>query len=466
MPKKKEKKGVEKQKGNNKTSKTEGIPTSAFNIVSANKERDLYLTQIRYLNEELERFQLRCDDLEAKNRDLSCRYGSLEQEKRDVSGYLKHELSQCERQVEDLRRRLNGEQKEANREQSALKMEHAREREELQARIKELMQENSDILRRMAGLEAFQKQREDLEAKLKSVEEQLSLQEKKHRDEIHSLEMKGLMEKRSLEDSFSLRLAAVGSDLQQQLDIRLPAELRGLQARCARLQEALLGLEEQREAWRQRGGRLQTDREVLEEMLQQATRTSLTHKREAERLNQQLQLLQAEVERLRQDGASQSERGEETTRRLEAELQEEKKRRRRANGAMQEACSILRRALMEAPAGRDDQWEQLLRRLLTALERRPISTQQGPPPTAEARAAASEPNLTSRFLSTRQRRGLSSLGALSSSTLPLFRKPIGEKTPTSGNVTRSAVGFFNSTHSISKFKGPLLNSFTGPKKSS
>ncbi|CAG5925538.1 unnamed protein product [Menidia menidia] len=169
---------------NNKTSKTEGIPTSAFNIVSANKERDLYLTQIRYLNEELERFQLRCndleaknkdlscrygslekrilvyesvfqlrcDDLEAKNKDLSCRYGSLEQEKRDVSGYLKHELSESERQVEDLRRRLNGEQKEANREQSALKMEHAREREELQARIKELMQENSDIREDLQGL--------------------------------------------------------------------------------------------------------------------------------------------------------------------------------------------------------------------------------------------------------------------------------------------------------------------------
>jgi len=55
MPKKKEKKSGDKQNGNTKAPKTEGPPTSAYKTSSADRERDLYLTQIRYLNEELER---------------------------------------------------------------------------------------------------------------------------------------------------------------------------------------------------------------------------------------------------------------------------------------------------------------------------------------------------------------------------------------------------------------------------
>lgn len=55
MPRKKDKKSGDKQDEAKKTSKKESSSTPADKTGSEDKEKDLYLTQIRYLNEQLER---------------------------------------------------------------------------------------------------------------------------------------------------------------------------------------------------------------------------------------------------------------------------------------------------------------------------------------------------------------------------------------------------------------------------
>lgn len=49
---------------------------------------------------------------------------------------------------------------------------------------------------RLADLEEFQKQKEQLMSNMESLEKQLSSQEEKHKATIHSLEMKALLEKK------------------------------------------------------------------------------------------------------------------------------------------------------------------------------------------------------------------------------------------------------------------------------
>lgn len=56
MPKKKDKKRGDKQDEASKTKKKEISATPADKTASDDKEKDLYLTQIRYLNEQLERW--------------------------------------------------------------------------------------------------------------------------------------------------------------------------------------------------------------------------------------------------------------------------------------------------------------------------------------------------------------------------------------------------------------------------
>lgn len=51
---------------------------------------------------------------------------------------------------------------------------------------------------KLAGLEEFQKQKEQLMSKMESLEKQLADQKEEHRAEIHSLEMKALLEKQRL----------------------------------------------------------------------------------------------------------------------------------------------------------------------------------------------------------------------------------------------------------------------------
>ena len=55
MPRKKDKKSGEKQDEAKKMSKKGSSSTPADKTGSEDKEKDLYLTQIRYLNEQLER---------------------------------------------------------------------------------------------------------------------------------------------------------------------------------------------------------------------------------------------------------------------------------------------------------------------------------------------------------------------------------------------------------------------------
>lgn len=55
MPKKKDKKTGDKQKEDKKTSKKDTSATPANKSSHDEKDKDLYLTQIRYLDEQLER---------------------------------------------------------------------------------------------------------------------------------------------------------------------------------------------------------------------------------------------------------------------------------------------------------------------------------------------------------------------------------------------------------------------------
>lgn len=53
-------------------------------------------------------------------------------------------------------------------------------------------------VKKLVDLEEFQRQKDELMTKLQNLEKQLECQQEKHKDEIHSLEMKDLLEKRKL----------------------------------------------------------------------------------------------------------------------------------------------------------------------------------------------------------------------------------------------------------------------------
>ncbi|XP_042076065.1 cilia- and flagella-associated protein 157-like isoform X1 [Haplochromis burtoni] len=398
MPRKTERKGSDKRDGNKKTPKKENSEFPAEKSGSADKEKDLYLTQIAYLTDELERYQLKCDDLVRQRKDLLTQRSTLEQENRDTIAYLKRSLLEKEDEVGELSQRLQNQLQASDQERDALQLRHSRERQELQNRIDELIKENTALAERFASLEAFQGQKEEMMSSLESLEKQLASQKEEHKDDIHSLEMKALLEKRRLEREMESHAAAMAAEVQLLVDQKVPETTRlalqenaEVKARVGQLSEQVQILMEENAALRGCKSQLSTDVESLEEMLRETSRTSCVRKKVVEQLTEKCQQLQAEqkdcrqrleqlqtehagalgkMEALRQNQASLSEqcsKNRAQVSRLEAELQQERRRRSRMKNIIQEAAVALRQALMQD--SEVDQWKQLMQRMLVLLSR-------------------------------------------------------------------------------------------------
>uniref|UniRef100_A0A668U936 Cilia- and flagella-associated protein 157 n=1 Tax=Oreochromis aureus TaxID=47969 RepID=A0A668U936_OREAU len=317
-------------------------------------------------------FQLKCDDLVRQRKALLTQCSTLEQENKDTVAYLKRSLLEKEDEAGELSQRLQNQLQVSDQERDALQLRHSRERQELQNRIDELIKENAALAERLASLEAFQEQKEEMMSSLECLEKQLASQKEEHKDDIHSLEMKALLEKRRLEREMESHAAAMAAEVQLLVDQKVPETTRlalqenaEVKARVGQLSEQVQVLMEENAALRGCKSQLSVDVENLEEMLRETSRTSCVRKKVVEQLTEKCQQLQAEQKDCRQRleqlqtehtgalGKMEALRSKFTppknraqVNRLEAELQQERRRRSRMKNIIQEAAVALRQALM------------------------------------------------------------------------------------------------------------------------
>ncbi|XP_029366201.1 cilia- and flagella-associated protein 157-like [Echeneis naucrates] len=497
MPKKKENKSSNKQ---DEVKKTQERETSGDKNGSDAKEKDLYLIQIRYLTEQLERYQLKCDDLERQKTDMTHQHSVLEKDKMDIVEYLKRSLLEKEDEVEELSEHLENQRQAADKDRDALQLQHNQLKQELQDQIEELSKENATLVARLGSLEEFENQRDELMSNMESLEKQLLMKEEEHKADIHSLEMKQLLEKRRLEKEMESHMAAMAAEVQQLADQKIPETTRAallenaeVRAQLSQMSEQAQVLMKENSALQDRKTQLRMDVEILENMLSEMSRKSCFRKKAAEQLTEKCQQLQeelkvcrqehqqlqdkhrgtlAEMDALRKDRASLSDQGSKNraeASRLAAELQRERRKRSRMKSIMQEAAVALRQALMEDPAGQDfgpGQLKPLMQKLLVALDRpaltdKPNELQTSDPPAAGA--VSLDPVSSLQFQLARYRPG--DLGLVPppapkhilpragpGSVLPLYRKPFGPRTSNSVNPTDSAARRLTFKHSVTKLK--------------
>ncbi|TNN52408.1 hypothetical protein EYF80_037368 [Liparis tanakae] len=109
-------------------------------IGSEVNERSLYLVQIKYLEEQLERCQQTYDELD--DRDLRSRYDELERDKKESTGHPKRLVDAKERKEEELSRRLLAQPAAAAHAQRALRLQQSLELQGLQQRLDGLLSES------------------------------------------------------------------------------------------------------------------------------------------------------------------------------------------------------------------------------------------------------------------------------------------------------------------------------------
>ncbi|KAM6930873.1 cilia- and flagella-associated protein 157-like [Xenentodon cancila] len=404
MPRKKEKSRGENTDERKTTSKKQSPATPANKTGVDDKEKDLYLIQIQHLTEELETCQLKCDKLERQNTDLVSKRSTLEKDRKDFVEHLRHCLVEKDGEVEDLAQQLQSLQRAFDQDRDALQLQQAQMRQQLQDQIHHLVEKNTTLAARLAALEEFQKQREELMSDVDSLEKQLALQKEEHKEEIHSLEMKALLEKKRFEKEMENHVAAMEAEVQHLVNQKLPETTRlalqdivELKACYNQLSEHAQLLTVENSALRQQKSQLIMDVDILEQMLRKTSRMSCIHKRKVDEQTEMCQKLQVEQKNFQQ----QLERLQTKHTQLLAEMDE------------------LRKARLDPDSGSQVQVTHDRTNGLNLVPR-PSQTQKN-----QLRTAA----------------------GCSSTTVPLLRKPVSQTPSSSRNPTQAAVGLFTSQQS-------------------
>ncbi|XP_053277088.1 cilia- and flagella-associated protein 157 [Pleuronectes platessa] len=405
MPKKKGK-ASEKQEEKKpvETKSVEKKPEEMSPEEQRYRDRELFLNQIQYLTDQLERNQLKCDGLEQQSKDFTSQYSSLDKDKNDIMDYLKRSLLEKEDEADELYEKLETQRQTAAKDKEALRLEDDQMKQELQERIEELSGENKRLGSSLASLEEFKRQREQLTSNMESLERQLASQEEKHTADLHNLKMSVLLEKNRLEKEMENREGNMGVNVQRLVDQQLPVETkqafeenRALLTRCRHLSERAEALIKENAALQEHKSKHNADSNILEKMNKDLSRKVCIAKKVVKQVSAQSEQLQAELstckqERaelqaelrrlvdamavLRQFKASVPEPPREDSAEvtgLKAALQEAKRRSRRMKSAMQEAVDTLRQTLPEALMEQNpelglDRWNQLMQKLLVVLD--------------------------------------------------------------------------------------------------
>ncbi|KAI3372969.1 hypothetical protein L3Q82_023415 [Scortum barcoo] len=430
---------------------------------SEEKETSLYLIQIQHLDKQLEssfnhiqddknslrqfllsdfhlkscfyidhgqfsclscRFQLKCDELEKQNKRLSSHYVELEKDKADISEYLKHSAADKERKLEELARRLEGQQEDARREADDLKLKHHQQIQELQDGVDEMKKENE---MRAVGLEEQQEE-------LVLMRQQLSQKEHLKKLLVSQREENEAAIKRLEEET--LKRMELSEKMKKATNGRIKAETSAIvqeeRAQHGELLEKIrILLDQNEDLWRKNDAvennewDICLDIDELKRQKSKLTKKKLAQEEKVQQLRWKWQELESELEicginvqhlqakredlsRTLDSVSEQRRLNSARVAQLEAELQEEASRRRRLEADVQEAIGLLGHILMDSSKASRTQWERLMDVLEDAEDLTESSRPGRTPETAEPEADRADTlKLTSdlTFLMARYRPG-------------------------------------------------------------
>ncbi|XP_038559694.1 cilia- and flagella-associated protein 157-like [Micropterus salmoides] len=337
----------------------------ADEVGSEDRDTWLYLIQIQYLDKQLERCQLKCDELEKQNKDLVSQYNALEKDNKDIIDFLKRSLVAKEKKGEKLAERLESQQQAAEQDWQALNLQHSQQILKLQEQINKL---SSESKMQAAKFEEQQEQKEQLMQQLsdmESLEKQLASQQEKHEAAVLRLTREAEMERERIEK----RQNAVHYYIKMKTSNIVQEERAQHSERLEKVQLLLsenMDLWDEKDAVRGRDAFLCYEVDDLKKNINSMTQESLTYKKEVEKLTKKCRQLEvklkacgitersmlAKEETLRQRLASGSKKCRQKTAeagQLGAELQKERSRKKQLEGDIHEAVIILRHILEEAP---------------------------------------------------------------------------------------------------------------------
>ncbi|XP_007664076.2 cilia- and flagella-associated protein 157 isoform X3 [Ornithorhynchus anatinus] len=373
--------------------------------------REFYLIQIRDLESRLARYQRRWDELVVEEKLFRLEFEQLANNKKEIVAFLKRTLNQRVDEITDLNEQLQGLQLSKEAEKDAFEAQLAQVRHEFQETKDQLTSENMVLGGKLAALDDFRLQKEELMAQFALLEEQLKKQELEYKEHIYHLEKKAVLDKDNLKKEIIQRVNTVASEFRKisssqmaETTKRAIRENMRVTLQLANVSSRSLALMQENEQLHCTAQEMRKELVLLQHMEKAMAKDGLGNKKmiqllsekcreqqqgveEAHQLRKELgslkvaferlqstnQALRKEVKRLEEEVEQQREEGQ----RLNQELDGELKQRQNLEQVLAQATYSLKDILSERPPAEDGHFDvrfqlrrnELLQRLLSQLSK-------------------------------------------------------------------------------------------------
>ncbi|XP_075041193.1 cilia- and flagella-associated protein 157 [Mixophyes fleayi] len=390
-PKKKRGKGSAAGKGAKGAEKTKAEPVS-------DESKEFYQLQIRDLEDRVERYQTKWDEVSAKENVFQAQYNQLSSDKNEIVSFLKRTLNQRTDEIIDLNDQVAGLQQAKDAEKDLYEAQLTQMRHEYQETKDHLTSENMMLAGKLASLEEFRVQKEELMAKFAALEEKLRTQEEEHKDTMYKLEKKGVLDKDRLKKEMVQRVNTVAAEFRRVSDSQMAETTKrtirenvSISSQLTKMSDKSLELIQENEELKEQEWELKKELKILEENEKELVKNNLSNKKVIRMLTEKCQKqqemldlavqkeeelnnlqredlsLQEEAQSLRQRMSSLEEevhRLMEEKDKVNGQLDDEKRRKQTVEMVLSQTAFALKDILVEKPNEEVEEAE------VTSLERR------------------------------------------------------------------------------------------------
>ncbi|XP_063688827.1 cilia- and flagella-associated protein 157-like [Bolinopsis microptera] len=282
-PKKKGKKSGKGKKGGKKGKKSGTEENGPKKETITELQKEFYIIQINDLEKRLDRYQSKCDQLEIESKDLQKNYEKQTQDKKEIVAFLKKKLEQMGDEVADLQEKLISLQQAKDAEKDSYELQITQLKTEAQETKDQLTSENMLINGKLEQLEDFRQNKEELEAKFKTMEELLEQEQNSRKDAVYNLERKEVQNRDRLKKEMTARVNTVAAEFRKvsnkqmaETTKRTIRENVSINAQLAKMSEKTIELIKENDELRLRDKRHQQTINMLEDNEKELARKNNT----------------------------------------------------------------------------------------------------------------------------------------------------------------------------------------------
>ncbi|XP_060106959.1 cilia- and flagella-associated protein 157 [Heteronotia binoei] len=292
-----------KKKGGRKKEEAQKEPDPEEDIVPEHS-RQFYLIQIRDLEGRVARYQKKWDELQVGEDLFRSEYDKIVKDNKEIVAFLKKTLNQRVDEIADLTEQLQNLQHAKDTEKDAFETQLVQLRHEFQETKDQLTSENMALSGKLASLEEFRVQKEELMARFADLEEQLKKQEADHKEYIYNLDKKAVLDKERLKKEMLHRVNVVASEFRKVSDSQMAEttkrairENATISLQLTKITDQSLQLMQENDRLKEACAELTKQLNVLEHNEKTLAKMSFSNQKLIQMLTSKCKELQAQVDR-------------------------------------------------------------------------------------------------------------------------------------------------------------------------